>query len=249
MPNPLAKATAAGTKYAMYPAQFGGPAPTMVLLGASAHTNLTHPDFSRQGLLMHAKGWNVVALDAPCHGDDLRPGEAQEILGWAARFQKDEDAVADFVRRTNDVIDQLVKDGAAKPGSVAMMGISRGGFLAFHVAAGNARIGAVCALAPVMDWGVVREFAQMRDNKLVRSTALINWADKITCPVWTIIGSDDDRVDTAKTVEVMQRLLANNKTRNAGLAIDLHVTSTPGHSSQAWWHDEGAHWLLNRVKW
>jgi pimeloyl-ACP methyl ester carboxylesterase len=248
MTSPITKTTAGGTRYAMYPAQAGGPAPLLVSLGTAAHANLTHLDFSRQGLLLREKGWNVVSVDPPCHGEDLRSGERAEILGWVDRFAKGEDTVAAFVARTNDVIDELVRDGVARPGAIAVMGISRGGFLAFHVAAGNARIGAVCTLAPVADWSVLREFAGMTENALVKGTAVMNIADTITCPVWTIIGSSDDRVDTGKTVEVMQRLLANNTKRETKLAIDLHLTSTPGHLSLAWWHDEGARWLTERVK-
>ncbi len=241
--DPVFKTTVGGTKYGLLPVQASGAAPTVVLLGSTAYGNLTNPDFARQGWLLHVNGWNVASLDAPCHGEDLRAGERPEILGWADRFQKGEDAVAAFVAHANDVMDQLVMEKVARPGSIAVSGISRGGFLAFHVAAGNARVGAVCAMAPVTDWGVLREFAQMKENPLVKSTALINWADKITCPVWTIIGSADDRVDTSKAMEFMQHLLANNTARAAGTVIDLHVTSTPGHQSFAWWHDEAARWL------
>jgi pimeloyl-ACP methyl ester carboxylesterase len=247
------KKTAGGTKYTMFPAQTAGSGatgtarPTLFLLGAATQSMLTNPDFSRHGELMYAQGWNVVSVDPPCHGEDLRPGERAEILGWADRFLKGEDTVAAFVARVNDVIDHLVTENVAKSGSVALMGVSRGGFLALHVAAGNARIAAVCTLAPVMDWAMVREFAEMKENALVKSTALINHVDRITCPVWTIIGSADDRVDTSKAVEVMHRLLANNSVRGKGLAIDFHLTSTPGHQSFPIWHDEAARWLVERA--
>lgn len=241
------KKTAGGTKYAMFPVQAGGAAPTLMLIGAAMQTMLSHPDFARQGELMYAKGWNVVSVDPPCHGEDLRAGERPEILGWADRFLKGEDTVAAFVARANDVIDHLVKEKVAKAGSVALMGVSRGGFLSLHVAAGNARIAAVCTLAPVMDWAMVREFGEMKENALVKSTALINHADRITCHVWTIIGCADDRVDTSKAVDVMQRLMANNLARGTALAVDFHVVSTPGHASFPWWHDEGARWLVERA--
>src|SRR5690348_993593 len=85
--------TDAGTRYAALPIHPGGPAPTVLLFAMSAVQSLTIESFNRTGALLHAKGWNVISLDMPCHGEDQRPGEPAEMLGWVTRIGAGENIV------------------------------------------------------------------------------------------------------------------------------------------------------------
>lgn len=238
-PIVMTKATPVGNAYAMLTPHGGAPAPTLLLFAMSASDTLSIGPYCRIGSLLYAQGWNVASLDMPCHGADLRSGEPAEIAGWVARIAAGEDIVAAFRTRVNDVVDHLVAEGIADPARIAAAGTSRGGFMAFHAAAGNPKIRAVAAFAPLTDLLMLTEFAGHRSNSLCRQLALANVADALAeREAWITIGDADERVGTDKAVAF------------AGLLkgpVALRVLPVPGHSSLPEWHDDATKWLTDRI--
>lgn len=239
--------TASGASFEMLTTSGKQPAPTLLLFASTATNALTDEPFCLVGRLLHERGWNVVSLDMPCHGADHRAGEPEELSGWAARIARNEDFVAAFRERVNDVVAHLVATGIADPDHLASAGTSRGGFMAFHSAVGNPLIRAVAAFAPVTDLVALSEFAGMEDNPLVRRLALAQsieiLADRAT---WIFIGNADDRVDTGKAVAFANALAVARK-------VDMlegrtfRLLPVPGHVSLPEWHDEAAAWLQQYV--
>jgi len=246
--EPVREKTAMGTAYAMVPSNTGKPAPTLLLFAmAGADTLITEP-YCRVGRLLHVLGWNVASLDIPCHGADCRAGEPPELDGWAARTAAAEDIVAPFQRRVNDMVAHLVAKGVADPARIAAAGTSRGGFMAFHAAAGNPCIRAVAAFAPVTDVQALSEFAGQEANPLIKRLALINTVDTLAGrAVWIIIGNADDRVDTGKAMDFACALATAGKRHQPACDVTVRVVPTPGHTSCAQWHDDAAAWLRSLI--
>lgn len=242
--DPVQKMTPGGTAYALLPPQVGGPAPTLLLFAMAAGDTLTTEPFCLVGRLLYAQGWNVVSLDLPCHGDDLRAGEPAELAGWAARTAAGEDLVAAFQARVNEVIADLVTQGIADAARLAVAGTSRGGFLALHAAAGNPQLRAVAVFSPVTDLLALHEFAGQEHNPLVQRLALLRVAESLANrALWITIGNADTRVDTDKAVDFARKVTRASQQRGLGCAITLHVLPTPGHTSDPQWHHAAADWL------
>ena len=240
--------TPSGTAFAMLSPQRHALAPTLLLLAADAEGTLTTEPYRRTGRLLHARGWNVLALDLPCHGADRRADEPEQLAGWAARTTAGENFVAPFQRRAHDALAHLVATGLADPQRIAAAGTSRGGFMAFHAAAGSPLLRAVAGFAPVTDLLALLEFAGQEHNPLVHQLALPTCADVLADrATWLMIGNADDRVDTDRVI-AFTRALVRAATRRSLLAqMTLHVLPTPGHSSEAAWHDEAAYWLAGVI--
>jgi dienelactone hydrolase len=244
MMEPMTRTTADGTTFALLAPQDGGRAATLLLFAIADANSLPTEPYSRLGRVLHARGWNVASLDLPCHGADRRKGEPAELHGWAARVGRGEDFVAAFRRRVDAVVDHLVATNLADPSRLAATGTSRGGFMAFHAAAGNPLIRAVAALSPVTDLLALSEFAGLQDNPLVRRLALVQAADALADrAAWITIGDADGRVGTDKAVEFANALAAAGKARGLKCGITLRVLPTPGHVSFPQWHDEAAEWF------
>jgi acetyl esterase/lipase len=240
-------ATAAGTAFAMLPPQVGGPAPTLLLFAMGGWDTLTTEPYCRVGRLLYAQGWNVVSLDLPSHGADVRPGEP-EIVGWVARLKQGEDVVASFRLRVNDVIEHLITAGIADPSRIAAAGTSRGGFMAFHVAADNPRICAIAAFAPLTDLLALTEFAGQESNPLVQRLALIHTAEAVADrAAWIIIGNADTRVGTEHAIAYARAIANASQARSLGCEVTLRVESAPGHMGLSEWHDLAADWFLQTV--
>ena len=245
---PTVATTDSGVAYAMLPLQDGGPAPTLLLFALAGPETLTTEPYCRVGWLLHAQGWNVVSLDVPGHGADQRADEPPGLGGWTARITAGQDFVVAFQERVNDVVVHLVTTGAAAPAHIAAAGTSRGGFMAFHAAAGNAKIRAVAAFAPVTDLFVLNEFSGLEQNPLVQRLALVNAAETLADrAAWITIGNADSRVGTDRAVAFAQALAAASQARGFGCDITLRVLPTPGHSGPPEWYDEATAWFLRTV--
>jgi dienelactone hydrolase len=245
----LAAQAVAGTAFAMLPPHAGKPAPTLLLFAmAGADTLCTEP-YCRVGRLLHARGWNVVSLDLPCHGADSRAGEPLELAGWAARTWAGEDFVGVFQERVNTVLAHLAATGLADPARIAAAGTSRGGFMAFQAAAGNPLIRAVAAFAPVTDLIALREFAGQEQNPLVQRLALASAVEKLAGrAAWLTIGHADDRVGTDLAIAFAEAFRGEAVKRGLPSNIILRVLPTPGHSSFPEWHEAAAEWLGGQIK-
>jgi len=235
--QPLQLTTGNGTAFCLLPPHRGTPRPVLLLFAMAGTDTLTMEPYCRVGRLLHAHGWNVASLDLPCHGADRRAGEPPELAGWAARIANGEDIVAAFQTRVNAVVEHLVATGVADPAQIAAAGTSRGGFMAFHTAAGNPRIRAVAAFAPVTDLLALTEFAGQAQNPLAKRLALVHAAETLRDrAAWITIGNADTRVDTSKAVAFAHALTG---------AV-LRVLPTPGHHSFAERHDDAAAWFQKR---
>jgi len=222
----------------------------MLLLFALAGADtLTTEPYCRVGRLLHGRRWNVASLDLPCHGADRRAGEPAERIGWeldawAARIATGENIVADFRQRVSDVVTHLIQEKLADPGRIAAAGISRGGFMAFHAAAGDPRIRAVAAFAPVTDLLALSEFAGQAADPLVRGLALANIAAALADrAIWISIGNHDERVNSQKAAAFALAAADASAARGLDANITLHLLPTPGHTTQPEWHDDAAGWL------
>jgi predicted esterase len=221
-------ATSTGTPFAMLPSQAG---PALLLFATTAEGTLTHDLYGRVGRHLHARGWNVISLDVPCHGADARAGEPPELAGWAARVAAGEDLVAAWQARVRDVVAHLAATGITR---FAAAGTSRGGYAALQAAASEPRIAAVAGFAPVTRLTALREFAGVDAARFDAHQAVPALAGR---PVWLTIGAADDRVGTDHAIAFARALTA------AGSAVSLHVLPTPGHCSEPAWHDAAAAWL------
>jgi len=239
--------TASGTRYGLMQPSHSA-ASTLLLLAGPAGDALTIGPYCRAGMLLHQQGWNVVSLDLPCHGADRRPGEPEGLSGWAARLAAGEDIAADFQRRVNDVLAHLAASGLADPGRLAAAGTSRGGFMAFHAAAGNPGIRAVAGFAPVTDLLALSEFRGLETNPLANRLALVNAADALADrAAWITIGGQDERVSTEKAIAFARALSAASQKRLLACDVTLRILATPGHASFPDWHDDAAAWLRDAL--
>ena len=245
-PAPEARTTPAGTAFSILPAGTI-PAPTLLVCATTADETLTHEMYGSSPRILHARGWNVVALDLPCHGADHREGERQQLEGWRDRVEKGENIVTDWQRRVNDVLDHLIASGAADPERIYAEGTSRGGYMACQTAAANPKIRAVAAYAPVTELPALREFEGLDADPFTRQLDLQNSAAALcNRPLWIIIGNADDRVGTDRAIAFARRVAAAAQQQDRAPDVTLQVIPVPGHGSRLEWHEAAVAWFLQK---
>ena len=248
--------TETGVPFAILGDKPAQPAPTLFVFGADLRSSLTGVDVNHLGRLLIPHGYLCVSLDIPCHGGDVRPGEAAGGLeGWKQRIVKGENLAAPFTKSFSQVLDYLVAEKYTDPAAVAVSGTSRGGYLAFHAGAADPRVKQVIAFAPVTNLAALREFDGAETDERVQAQSPLKIADKLVGkPLWIIIGNDDSRVSTEDCLQFAQEVVRLSKGKHNPVPVELRIVGTIDHRLHAVPtaqfgqlcapHEEAARWLL-----
>lgn len=171
------------------------PTPVAIILATSESESLKE----YAGISDYMRGWDVMSIDLPAHGADKRPAESAPLAAWRTRLDAGEDVIGDFRRRLSQLVDSLPN----RP--VALIGISRGRFLALHAAAHDPRITSVVAFMPVTSLGALTEFADSHYGQWDVETLAPRLAGR---PVWMSIARHDPRVGTQPAIAAADALRA-----------------------------------------
>lgn len=242
-PVPQAMTTDDGVKFGIWPAVPTEPAPTLFILSGSWQDALGSATYRKAGTQLAERGYLCVSVDLPCHGEDAQPKESG-LTGWRVRCDRNEDVMADLTGRVTQVLDHLIARKLTDPARVAVCGTSRGGFAAIHCAIADPRLKCVAAYAPVTDLAALSEFRGGEDLPIVKRLALVKHADVLAeRPVWIIIGDRDVRVSTDRAIALARKISAVAVAQNVTPRVDLHVLSSPGHTTPPGAAEQSAAWI------
>ena len=235
-------ATAGGVRFASLRDLPAKPLPTVFFFGGPAATSLTEPQFLEAE---KALGPDVlcVTLDAPAEGERRGPGEPLSLAAWRLRVDRGEDIILDLTTRAKAVLEHLIACHATDPARVAVFGTSRGGFMAFHFAAVEPRIGCIAAFAPVTDLRALVEFSGVTNRQAIRAAEVSRLANR---QIYVVIGNNDQRVGTARALEFTKGIIEAAEALRQKPAIELHVVPAEGHRVPDGTYGAGARWLLNQ---
>jgi dienelactone hydrolase len=231
------------------PAERMAVAPALLLTFATTRqAALGEPPQDIAARLLAEAGCYVVSFDLPNHGERIN-GYGAGIEGLCASYLAGADPFAQFVTDGSAVIDACLQRGLGAPGRIVACGVSRAGYCVLRLAAADVRIVGVAALAPVIDWRALSEFAAVRQEPMVAALALEHWATQLAGrALFLAIGNQDRRVGSHHTLRFVQQLYAAQQLLpQEGAAWQLHVVDSPGHSLADEWRVAGAHYLLDSL--
>jgi dienelactone hydrolase len=243
--RPVRHSTPSGIPFAMLGQKAHAPSPTVFTFVTDMEQSIEDPLFGKMARELYSqRGYLIVSLDLPGHGDARKPGEPSGLAAWRARLEAGADPVSDFAAQVSAVLDYLIAEGYTDKERVAVSGTSRGGFMAFHVAARDARIRWVVAFAPVTDLIALTEFSGAWNHAPSRALALTHLAAKLAGRAsWICIGNNDDRVGTDLAIAFSRRLVEAALARGFPPNVELHVPSSQGHPVTPDAHVTAAAWL------
>lgn len=242
--------TKTGVEFGLWGTESDQPAPTLFILANSIEGTLGSDYFRQSGNELAKLGYLCVAIDIPGHGAEHRSDEPEGIAGWRVRTNAGENFVAETNRRLSEVLDYLIAEGRTDPNKVAVCGTSRGGFLALHFTASEARVKCVAAYAPVTDLIVLREFHGAEDDALVASLSVAKQASKLASrALWITIGDRDDRVGTDSAIALARGVTASALAQGLPGEVEFHVIAEPkGHTLPAGAAERAAEWIFRQIE-
>ncbi len=223
--------------------------PCIIYLALSAEESLSKTPFNQPVNFFLSHSVRVFSVDLPFHGNDLLATEGMKK--WADEFSTGNNILASFLNDLETSLKLLFK--AIAPSKIAIMGLSRGGFLASHIAARMPEISSLLCYAPLTQISQCLEFTHLKDSSLIQSlniSALT--ADLYQKKIKVYIGNRDLRVGTDLCYTWLNTLIDEaflHGIRSPQIELVLKPSiGYLGHGTSKETFEEGALWLAQKLE-
>ncbi len=231
------------------PKRENGALPALFYFALSGKESLTLPPYNQPATSFNDLPVRVFSFDLPFHGDNFDKVEAMQH--WAERFVAGEDFLSPFFDQVVEAISWLVEEGLVLAHPMAAVGLSRGGFIATHIAARVKRLHYLLGFAPLTRLHGTKEFIDLEIatdafDLTHLSTELLHLKN-----LRFYIGNRDTRVHTDACYQFI-RHMADTVYEHKARACEVELILTPsvghqGHGTLPPIFDEGIQWLKNKM--
>jgi pimeloyl-ACP methyl ester carboxylesterase len=222
-----------------------GPLPAIIYFTSTAQESLTLDPYNQPVQCLAEDSIRIFSFTLPGHGEGTPNANMMSV--WAESMELGQDIVGDFVRKAKQNIDYLVGQGYIDPNHLAVSGLSRGGFLATHLAAHDERIKTVLGFAPLTSFEVLEEFRAIAGQPFVQALDLRSIADKLVHKrLRFYVGNRDLRVSTEACFRFIMQLTETayqNGVRSPH--VELIIGPSIGHKG----HGTAPHIFAEGINW
>jgi len=223
--------------------------PCVIYLGLSAKESLSVSPFNQPVAFLSSYPVRVFSVDLPFHGDDMPSIDGMKR--WAEHFLEGDNVLSTFLDQLEETLKILFNH--IKPSKIAIMGLSRGGFLASHIAARIPEISTLLAFAPLTQIKKCKEFNSLQDHPLLQEINISVLTPMLyNKTIRAYIGNRDVRVGTGRCYTWIESLVEeafSNKIRSPKIELIIKPSiGFQGHGTSKETFEEGALWLAQQLK-
>lgn len=236
--------------YTSGPDLYLGPLPSFFYFALSGEDSLILDPFNQPTTFLGDSPIRRFSFTLPFHGGELSNTEA--IGKWGEELLKGHDVITPFIDAAVETIDDLILDGFVDADHLAVGGLSRGGFIATHIAARDDRVRTILGFAPLTKIGWMHEWRHTERADFAKSFDLVNLTDKLVGrDVRFYIGNRDMRVGTSACYEFIEKLSDISYAKgHRSPPIELMISPSVGyrgHGTLPHTFEEGANWLRGKL--
>lgn len=236
------------TLYHTGPALDHGPLPSFFYFAISGPDSLTLDPFNQPVQFLQGQMIRIFSMTLPGHENNLPATGAMTI--WAEDLAKGTNCVSDFLDAAQLAIDFAIREKFVDPTRMAVGGLSRGGYIAAHLAAREERFRFLLAFAPLTRLRSIKEFSQLQDHPLSNQLDIHNLAEPLSDRhIRLYIGNHDTRVGTRDCFDFAMELVEKKKNRTS--QVEMIITPSigrDGHGTSPEVFKEGAQWIARSLK-
>jgi len=190
----------------------------------------------------------IFSLTLPGHENDLPAKKAMKI--WADDLAKGRNTIDKFLDIAKLAVDFAIKEKFAEPQKLAAAGLSRGAFIAAHLAARDDRFRHLALFSPLTRLSKIKEFAHMHENPLAHSFDLTHLSEKLSDRhIQVYIGNEDTRVGTRECFDFAMSLVKHKKARTSDVELLIYPSvGQSGHGTPPEIFKQGADWIFSHLK-
>ncbi len=227
------------------PSLDAGPLPAIFYFSLSAHDSLHLNPYNQPAVLLNSPALRIFSITLPGH-DILPPTEALRV--WADEIHHGRDVIKTFVQEIAAYIHHLIQHHVIDQSKIAMMGLSRGAFIAAHAAAVLPQVRSVLGFAPLTRLGALKEFQELDTQRWDLSQLTEKLYDRT---LRFYIGNRDTRVGTESCFQFITKLSETAfQNKISSSPIELIIGPSVGHrghgtSPEVFKH--GTSWLRHQL--
>ncbi len=221
-----------------------GPLPMVIYFSLCATESLLNDPY-HQPTQFFPKEFRTVSITLPGHGEGFDKFKAMQY--WADHLEE----LVTFIEKTHQLIDHFKEKNWILPNKLGVMGLSRGAFIASHLAA-HPEVNALLGFAPVSNLEALNEFKDHPNQKIIQALSLDHQLENLKNKhIRYYIGNRDERVQTTAAFAFTQKLvhLAYNS-RIRSPQVELYITPSVGqlgHGTLPHIFEAGAGWLKKQI--
>ena len=217
-----------------------GKLPGVIYLALSDTDSLHLNPFNQFPKCLESNERRVFSFMIPGHEPGRKKEEA--IRYWASEFRAGRDPISPFIDQALEEIENMLAHSCS---SLAIAGLSRGAFLATHLAARHEKINHLLGFAPLISLPNAKELA---DLDCLDHLSLEHYLEPLSKKtIRYTIGNRDIRVGTERAFNFVTQLVDcahKNRIRSAPIELLLHPSiGFQGHGTPPEIFKEGAKWI------
>ncbi len=224
-----------------------GPLPSIFYFALSAKDSLTKDPFNQPVQFLAEKPIRFFSLDIPAHENDRSPHEA--LSSWAQDIEKGIDVLEPFFKQVLEALEYGISNNLIDPNRIGLAGLSRGGFLASHLAAREPRFKAIVEFAPLTNLANSKDLHTVAHHPIVERLSLTPLTEKLADrKIRFYIGNKDTRVDTKSCVNLALLLIEKCTLRTPHIELVIMPSiGQMGHGTSPETFRQGSEWLATAI--
>jgi esterase FrsA len=229
-----------GLIYYRGPALELGPMPAVIYFALSGSASL-HQDPFNQPIndLVNRGHVRVFSWDLPFHGEMDDPKEA--LHQWSIAIHQNPAFLIDFLKYCQRQMDYLIQQELIEETSLGIAGLSRGGFVATHLAAFDSRFKYIVGFAPMTQTQVEQETLHLKHVAHLLTSKFLRF----------YIGNHDTRVGTRACFDFIEAIVQHahrQGIRSSQSELIIYPSiGHKGHGTPPTIFKDGARWMKNML--
>lgn len=221
-----------------------GPSKALFYFALSGEDSLVRDPFNQPVQFLEGSPIRIFSMTLPAHEDKLPPENAMNV--WAERMKEGKQVLPPFIEKAAECV--RVLEETFLGGTCGVAGLSRGAFIASHVAAHCPQVTHILGFAPLTRLTHNKEFI----GEEAESLALIRLCPKLfDRKIRFYIGNHDTRVGTHNAFELIEALAQEaHQKRIRSSPIELIIGPSigyQGHGTSPEVFKAGAEWIKQEL--
>jgi hypothetical protein len=227
-----------------------GPLPALFYFALSAEESLKQDPYNQLVVFLTSSRIRIFSADLPFHGKGYLSKDA--MSHWSKELAAGNDIISTFVNEMALGIEELLAQGVLLAHHIAACGLSRGAFIATHLAARKEVIRTILGFAPLTSYSFLKEMLHVPQHPLFDALDLKHLAKKLyDRKIRYYIGNHDTRVGTHacfQFFDVLVQTALHHQVRSP--SIELRIVPSighMGHGTAKGTFAEGSEWLTKEL--
>jgi hypothetical protein len=235
--------------YYVGPPFSAGPLPALIYFALSGTASLYEDPFNQLSISLSQEPIRIFSWDLPFHteGGDYH----QAMHQWSHALTHNPQSFFDFMTACTANICFLIENQWIQPNRLGVSGLSRGGFVATHLAAQNPLIQFVLGFSPLTQFHSLEEWNHLSSPPLGTLNLLSSSDQLIQKPLRFYIGNHDTRVGTKPCFEFITSLVETSFAKGIrSPPIELIIYPSighRGHGTPSSIFQDGANWAKTKL--